>query len=70
MNARDDTLQHILQGNAKGVRRFCLPTNDADGDLLCVMMVAETATPIAYKETRLTETRTVSLDVKVLLEEG
>lgn len=67
VNARDDTLQHDLQGSAKGGRRFCVPINDADGDLLCVMIVAETATAIAYKETRLTEIRTVSLDVKFLL---
>lgn len=70
VSARDETLQYDLQGNAKGVRRFCVPINDANGDLLCLLTVAEAATPIANEDAHLTEIRTVLFAAKTALETG
>ena len=39
-------MQFDMLGNTKGIRRFCVGINQGDGDFVCILTVAEAATPI------------------------
>ncbi|WP_323767540.1 helix-turn-helix domain-containing protein [Marinovum sp.] len=39
-------MQHDMMGNAKGIRRYCVAIHDAGGEMICLLTVAEAATPL------------------------
>lgn len=39
-------MQYDMMGNAKGVRRYCVAIQGPDGGLVCLLTVAEAATPV------------------------
>ncbi|WP_181408244.1 helix-turn-helix domain-containing protein [Pararhizobium mangrovi] len=39
-------MQYDMMGNAKGVRRFCIAVHGDDGELACILTVAEAAIPV------------------------
>lgn len=41
-----DDMQFDMMGNAKGIRRYCVAIHGADGALVCLLTVAEAATPV------------------------
>lgn len=53
---RDD-LQHDMRGNAKGIRRYCVAIHSADGGMICLLTVAEAATPVRDETRHVTTIR-------------
>lgn len=39
-------MQYDMMGNAKGVRRYCVAIHGPDGGMICLLTVAEAATPV------------------------
>ncbi|TNF19877.1 MAG: hypothetical protein EP318_13315 [Rhodobacteraceae bacterium] len=39
-------MQYDMMGNAKGIRRYCVAIHGRDGGLICLLTVAEAATPV------------------------
>lgn len=39
-------MQYDMMGNAKGIRRYCVAIHDSNGELICLLTVAEAATPL------------------------
>lgn len=47
INAVDPSdMQYDMMGNAKGIRRYCVSINGSDGAMICLLTVAEAATPL------------------------
>lgn len=41
-----DDMQYDMMGNAKGTRRYCVAIHGSDGKMVCLLTVAEAATPL------------------------
>ncbi|MEV8467616.1 helix-turn-helix domain-containing protein [Fluviibacterium sp. DFM31] len=39
-------MQYDMMGNAKGIRRYCVAIHGPDGGMICLLTVAEAATPV------------------------
>lgn len=39
-------MQYDMMGNAKGIRRYCVAIHDADDKMICLLTIAEAATPV------------------------
>lgn len=39
-------MQYDMMGNAKGIRRYCVAVHDSKGEMICLLTVAEAATPL------------------------
>ncbi|MEP4803985.1 MAG: hypothetical protein ABJZ69_06220, partial [Hyphomicrobiales bacterium] len=63
-------MQFDLMGNAKGVRRFCVAINGADGKFAGMLTTAEAATPLRDVEAHVAKVRAILLDAKEVVENG
>lgn len=57
-------MEYDLQGNAKGIRRFCVALTTASGQLICLLTVAEAATPVRDVDQHLERVRAVLTDAR------
>lgn len=52
-------MQFDMQGNAKGVRRFCIAVTDAENKFICLLTAAEAATPLRNENRHIERIRSV-----------
>lgn len=63
-----DGMEFDLMGNAKGIRRYCVAINGADGEFAGMLTVAEAATPLRDVEGHIATVKDVLLDAKRTVE--
>nr|WP_306266943.1 helix-turn-helix domain-containing protein [Pararhizobium sp. IMCC3301] len=69
LNTDKDEMQFDIQGNAKGVRRYCVAVTDPDGAFVCLLTAAEAATPLKDEKAHIKRIRETLLRAKAALEE-
>jgi len=57
-------MEYDVQGNAKGVRRFCVALAAPSGQLICLLTVAEAATPVRDVDAHIEHVRTVLMNAR------
>ncbi|MGV8988346.1 MAG: helix-turn-helix domain-containing protein [Cypionkella sp.] len=68
--AKLEPMQFDMAGNAKGIRRFAMPIHEPSGELVCILTVAEAATPVRDEGEHVSRIRAVLSRVKGSLEAG
>ena len=61
-------MQFDMEGNAKGIRRFAVAIVDAVGELVCIVTVAEAATPLREEQAHIDKIRNILMRAKASLE--
>ena len=61
-------MQFDMLGNAKGIRRFSIAITDAEGEFVCLLTVAEAATPIRNEDAHIARIRTTLESTREALE--
>lgn len=62
-----DEMEFDIQGNAKGVRRFCVAVKDIDGTFICLLTVAEAAVPLGDETQHISNIRNVLMNARASL---
>lgn len=57
-------MEYDLQGNAKGVRRFCVALTAPSGQFICLLTVAEAAIPVRDIDAHVEHVRQVLMDAR------
>jgi DNA-binding IclR family transcriptional regulator len=57
-------MEYDLQGNAKGIRRFCVAVAAPSGELTCLLTVAEAAIPVRDVEAHIENVRRVLMTAR------
>jgi DNA-binding IclR family transcriptional regulator len=57
-------MEYDLQGNAKGIRRFCVALTAPSGQFICLLTVAEAATPVRDVDAHIEHVRKVLMDAR------
>ena len=63
-----NAMQFDMLGNAKGIRRFSIAITDAEGEFVCLLTVAEAATPIRNEDAHIARMRTTLESARDALE--
>ena len=61
-------MQYDMMGNAKGVRRFCVSITDARDRLICLLTIAEAATPLRDEQAHIERMRETLMRTKSSLQ--
>lgn len=61
-------MQYDMTGNAKGVRRYCVAIHGPDGGMVCLLTVAEAATPVRDETKHVANIRSHLMDRKFTIE--
>lgn len=61
-------MQYDLMGNAKGIRRYCVAIQGSDGELICLLTVAEAAIPLRNEAQHVANIRTHLMSQKSMIE--
>lgn len=59
-----EVMEYDIQGNSKGVRRFCVALAQPSGRLICLLTVAEAAIPVRDVEIHVEHVRNVLMDAR------
>jgi DNA-binding IclR family transcriptional regulator len=57
-------MEFDLQGNAKGIRRFCVALTASSGQFICLLTVAEAAIPVRDVDAHVEHVRRVLIDAR------
>lgn len=63
-----NAMQYDILGNSRGVRRFCVAVNDAEGDFVCLLTSAEAAVPLRDEDAHVEKIRNTLLSARQSLE--
>ena len=63
-----NAMQYDILGNSRGVRRFCVTVNDAEGDFVCLLTSAEAAVPLRDEDAHVEKIRNTLLSARQSLE--
>lgn len=61
-------MQYDMMGNAKGIRRYCVAIQDPDGSMICLLTVAEAATPVRDEAQHVANIKEHLMDQKTKIE--
>lgn len=67
---KKNAMQFDMQGNAKGIRRFSIAIKDAADKFVCLLTIAEAATPVRDAQAHIDSIRTTLEQAKEILELG